>query len=118
MALPTGPGSQDGGQPSATLSRLAFARSVFVWWGGGDGAYRDLPKATGFAPGMSGIGHRRALLTWLNKWGFRQIAIDYHHLACEAYSLHGQEEGQGDVGKLYSILLETRADPLQMEPRL
>ena len=65
------------------LSELAFACYIYGRMTDYDSSYRDFLRATGSMPNLDFAGHRNALLKWLNRWGCRQFARDYHSLASE-----------------------------------
>lgn len=48
---------------------------------GFDKSYIDFLKATGYQPDLNLSEHRKELLIWLNSWGCRQFAIEYHEQA-------------------------------------
>jgi len=48
-----------------------------------DSSYLQFQKETSPQLDLSYEQHRKALLNWLNDWGCRQFAIDYHGLASE-----------------------------------
>ena len=49
-----------------------------------DTAYSAFLEETAGDPDFSNRSHMRVLLKWLNSWGCRQFAIDYHELASES----------------------------------
>jgi hypothetical protein len=63
------------------LGELAFACFVFKHFD--NGAYGELLRTTGKFPDLANELHRRALLKWLNEWGCRHIAKDYHNHAAQ-----------------------------------
>lgn len=63
------------------LYELAFACYVYGCISNYDTSYRDLLESTNRSPDLTIVGHRMALLEWLNKWGCRQFAKSYHDLA-------------------------------------
>ena len=66
------------------LSDLAFACHVYGGMSDYDSSYLRFMKATGGAADLGDAAHRRALLTWLNKWGCRQFKTDHHDQASSA----------------------------------
>ena len=73
------------------LSELAFACYIYTRMSDYDSSYQDFLKATNHAPDLNIAKHRKALLQWLNKWGCRQFAKDYHKLASEEIKIWYQE---------------------------
>lgn len=65
------------------LAELAFACYVYGRMTGYDSSYLQFLKETSPQLDLSNEQHRKALLNWLNDWGCRQFAIDYHGLASE-----------------------------------
>ncbi len=63
------------------LSELAFACFVYAQFTDYDDSYLLFLQATNHRPDFVNSKHRKALLTWLNQWGCRQFAIEYHGLA-------------------------------------
>ena len=63
------------------LSDLAFACHVYRGMTDYDASYVQLREQTNDHPDLSDEQHRTALLNWLNDWGCRQFAIDYHEHA-------------------------------------
>lgn len=63
------------------LSELAFACFLYAQFTDYDDSYLSFLKATNYRPDFVNPEHRRALLIWLNQWGCRQFAIEYHELA-------------------------------------
>ena len=64
-----------------TLSELAFACFCYSRFTDYDNSYLDFLKATNSCPNLSLPGHRKSLLVWLNQWGCRQFALEYHSRA-------------------------------------
>jgi len=65
------------------LSQLAFACYLYAASSGFDKSYIDFLKATDYQPDLKIYEHRNALLIWLNSWGCRQFAIEYHEKASQ-----------------------------------
>lgn len=65
------------------LYELAFACHIYNQMTNYDQSYLDLIRAAGGKVNLDLPGHRIALLEWLNKWGCRQFAKEYHDLASE-----------------------------------
>jgi len=63
------------------LSELAFACFVYAQFTNYDDSYLSFLQAIGHRLDPANSKHRRALLAWLNLWGCRQFAIEYHGLA-------------------------------------
>lgn len=71
------------------LSELAFACFLYGRFTDYDSSYLNFLKATNHSPDLSKPEHRKALLVWLNQWGCRQFAIDFHeHASAEILSWH------------------------------
>lgn len=65
------------------LSELAFACFCYGSRTDNDRAYLQFLQTTNRNPDLNNQEHRYALIRWLNQWGCRQFAINYHHLAQE-----------------------------------
>ena len=65
------------------LSELAFACYVYAKMDEDDSSYSRFLAATNNTPDLGLVGHRTALLKWLNAWGCRQFAVEYHRSASE-----------------------------------
>ena len=65
------------------LSQLAFACRVFGALTNYDSSYADFLCATNGSPDLRLAAHRKALLKWLNAWGCRQFAREWHEFASE-----------------------------------
>ena len=65
------------------LSELAFACYIYGRISDYDSSYHDFLKAANHAPDLRLESHRIELLKWLNKWGCRQFAKEYHRLASD-----------------------------------
>jgi len=63
------------------LSELAFSCWLYGRFTGFDKDYLDLLQKTDNSLCISNTKHVEALLKWLNKWGCRQFAVNYHNLA-------------------------------------
>ncbi len=71
------------------LSELAFACFLYGRFTDYNSSYLNFLKATNHSPDLSKSEHRKILLVWLNKWGCRQFAIEFHDLAsAEILSWH------------------------------
>ena len=64
-----------------TLSELAFACFLYAHFTDYDDSYLSFLQVTNHHPDFVNSKHRKALLTWLNQWGCRQFAVEYHELA-------------------------------------
>lgn len=65
------------------LSELAFACYIYGRMTDYDSSYQDFLRTTNHMPDLKRAEHRTALIDWLNKWGCRQFAKDYHSLASQ-----------------------------------
>jgi hypothetical protein len=66
------------------LSDLAFACYIYSHMSDDyDSSYRQLLKATGPQINLQLEQHQKLLLKWLNDWGCRQFAKEYHPLAAQ-----------------------------------
>jgi hypothetical protein len=63
------------------LAELAFACYIYTYMSGYDSSYRRFVDAIGPELDLGQEQHRMALLKWLNDWGCRQFAKEYHALA-------------------------------------
>lgn len=68
------------------LYEMAFACRLYKTFSGFDSALRRLRSETGPALDLTKASHRKALVTWLNKWGCRQFAKAYHQMATNELS--------------------------------
>lgn len=80
------------------LTELAFACFVYSNMSDYDSSYREFLKETRPRVDLGIEHHRRALLNWLNDWGCRQFAIEYHDMASSELK---------DWNKAYSERLST-----------
>jgi hypothetical protein len=91
------------------LAELAFACYVYGQMTDYDDSYLDFLKRTSPHLDLRKEQHRKALLDWLNDWGCRQFAIDYHGLASE--EIHSWYKDLGDgLFSLDKTLLEFSDD--------
>lgn len=66
------------------MYELAYGCRIYEQMTGFDTAINTLRSATGGKPpDLTRDRHLKALLVWLNAWGCRQFAIDYHDSAAE-----------------------------------
>jgi len=73
------------------LSELAFACFVYGGLSDYDESYLRFLKSTDGSADLGNPHHRDALLGWLNRWGCRQFAIEYHEQASgEILSWHNE----------------------------
>jgi len=63
------------------LSELALACFMYAQFTSYDDSYLSFLQITNHHPDLTNCKHRRALLIWLNQWGCRQFAVEYHELA-------------------------------------
>lgn len=68
------------------LSELSFACYVYAGMSDYDSSYRRLRNETSPHLDLSLQSHQVSLLRWLNDWGCRQFAIEYHELAANEIS--------------------------------
>jgi hypothetical protein len=71
----------DSREANMKLTELAFACFVYSNMSDYDSSYREFLKATRPRVDLGIEHHRLALLNWLNDWGCRQFAIEYHDMA-------------------------------------
>jgi len=60
------------------LYELAFTCYVYNYFTSFNQTYKDLQKNTKDSVDLRQETHRKNLIVWLNKWGCRQFALDYH----------------------------------------
>lgn len=73
------------------LSELAFACLVYGGLTNYDESYLGFLKNTGGSVDLGNSDHRKALLTWLNRWGCRHLAHSHHeHASVELLSWHNE----------------------------
>jgi hypothetical protein len=75
------------------LSDLAFACYVYSRMSNYDKSYTYFLNCTNNRIDIRINGHRIALIKWLNSWGCRQFALNYHNLASEEISDWYEEFG-------------------------
>jgi len=63
------------------LYELAFTCYVYNFFTSFNQTYKDLQKNTKDSVDLRQETHRKDLIVWLNKWGCRQFALDYHQEA-------------------------------------
>jgi hypothetical protein len=66
------------------LYELAYICRIYDGLSQPDTAYSAFLDKTGGDPDFSNRSHMSVLLKWLNSWGCRQFAIDYHELASQS----------------------------------
>lgn len=66
------------------LYELAYACRLYGVLGGFDSSLVEFRRVTSPALDLRDQRHRKALLVWLNSWGCRQFAKDYHEMASRA----------------------------------
>jgi len=73
------------------LYELAFTSYVYKYFTSFSQTYKDLQNSTNGSLDLRQETHRKALIVWLNKWGCRQFALDYHKEASgELLTWHGE----------------------------
>ena len=60
------------------LYELAFTCYIYNFFTSFNQTYKELQNNTDDSIDLIKEGHRKALIVWLNKWGCRQFALDYH----------------------------------------
>ncbi len=63
------------------LYELAFTSHAYNQFTTFNKTYKELLKKTGGSVDLNKAAHRKALIVWLNKWGCRQFALNYHQEA-------------------------------------
>jgi len=108
------------------LGELAFGCYLYSRFTNYDNSYRELLNVTNGELDLKNSSHRKALLRWLNNWGCRQFAKEYHRMASNEllswfYSYGNSlvpigkniwDLGEDDfvmIGYLYEKLLNCRA---------
>lgn len=71
-------------QEPITLGGLAFACYLFDAMAGYDESYRDFRDQVGDEVDLRNPNGGQELLHWLNHWGCRHLATDYHNMAITA----------------------------------
>ena len=66
------------------LHELAYIRRIYDGLTQPDTAHLAFLETTAGDLDLGDPSHMSVLLKWLNSWGCRQFAIDYHHLAAES----------------------------------
>lgn len=66
------------------LYELAYACRLYATVTDFDSSIKEFRHATNPALDIANPKHRKALLVWLNSWGCRQFAKDYHSMASKA----------------------------------
>lgn len=79
------------------LYELAFTCYIYNFFTTFNQTYKELQKATDYAVDLKQKIHRKALIVWLNKWGCRQFALNYHDEASNELLAWYQE---GHIEKL------------------
>jgi hypothetical protein len=75
------------------LSNLAFACYLYGSFTDYDKSYTDFLRATNYSPDLTDADHRKVLLIWLNSWGCRQFALEYHdHASHEILSWYNEHK--------------------------
>lgn len=64
-----------------TLAELAFSCACYGRSTDYDKPYLDFLQSTNGELDLSNPQHRKLLLVWLNQWGCRQFAVEYHKQA-------------------------------------
>ena len=71
------------GRDGLNLYELAFTCYIYNFFTSFNQTYTELQKNTGGNVDLIQEAHRKDLIVWLNKWGCRQFALDYHKEASE-----------------------------------
>ena len=66
---------------NVTLSKLAFASTMYDSLTPFNDSLRRLNKATGSSIDLANPEHRISLMKWLNDWGCRHLSEEYHEVA-------------------------------------
>ena len=66
------------------LYQLAFSSYVYTVISGYDYTYKELVDNTRGRVNLYEVQHRQFIIKWLNSWGCRQFAIEYHNLASKS----------------------------------
>jgi len=66
------------------LYQLAFSSYVYTNMTGYDRTYKELVDNTGNRVNLYEVQHRRFIIKWLNSWGCRQFALEYHNQASKS----------------------------------
>lgn len=73
------------------LYELAYACRLYASSADFDSALEEFRRATSPAMDLGNSAHRKALLVWLNRWGCRQFAIEYHPMASRELRAWGRQ---------------------------
>ena len=87
-----------------TLSGLAYACRLYREFTDYESASDELHVVTGATLDLDDAGHKLALLRWLNAWGCRQFAKDYHSTASKELQAWGSEWLKGLPGPTENLL--------------
>lgn len=86
------------------LAELAFACHIYGSMTDYDRSYHHFRQETAPQLDLKNADHRLALIEWLNKWGCRQFARAYHHVASEEirewYQAYGERFFSADKSLL------------------
>ncbi len=66
------------------LYGLAYACRLYGTFTEFDSSIKEFRRETAQTVDLENQAHRKALLVWLNSWGCRQFAKEYHRMASEA----------------------------------
>ena len=93
------------------LAELAFACYIYGPMTEYDSSYSNRLEKTKPQLDLNSEQHRKVLLKWLNDWGCRQFAIEYHGLASEEIRKWFQDVGN-QLFSLDKMLLDLSDDDL------
>ena len=93
------------------LYELAYACYLYGHFTNFDISYDRFLRATAPSFDMQSGAHRKALLKWLNSWGCRQFAKDFHAQASENLK-HWHEDNEHLLPQLGKQLLDLSGDEL------
>lgn len=77
------------------LFELAYATRFYAEFTDYDDSLGEFREATKPGVDLDSTPHRKALLVWLNSWGCRQFAVEFHGLASRALQAWGRETSGG-----------------------
>ena len=69
------------------LSDLAFTSHVYNYFTNYNNDYKELQFQTTSVIDLNKLEHRNSLIDWLNQWGCRQFAVEYHKFASKQIKL-------------------------------
>jgi hypothetical protein len=98
------------------LAELAFACYIYGRMTDYDSSYYRFRRETNPQLDLKNNHHRIALIKWLNGWGCRQFALDYHGLASEEIHSWYQQYGDRFFSPDKSLLDLTSSDLSRLYP--